>query len=137
LAVNYAEIAKEIAMTTQHYVVKKIGNKYVPVPQEQVGAGVLWTVAGGLLVGAGFVRRGVHGWLASLVGLGFIYRGVSGRNPLARLCSASSERAGRGQGPSYPNDQRNRAQQKPQDKVEEASMESFPASDPPSHTISS
>ncbi|HEY1628746.1 MAG TPA: hypothetical protein VGF52_02740 [Tepidisphaeraceae bacterium] len=125
-------------MSAEHYVVKKVGDKYIPVLQEQIGAGVLWTVAGGLLIGAGFLRRGLHGWAASLIGLGFIYRGVTGRNMMTQLlCSRNSQRGERGQGPSYARDLHNRAQQRPHDEVEEASMESFPASDPPSHKISS
>jgi hypothetical protein len=96
-----------------------------------------WAVGGGLLAVFGLTRRSLPGVLMSAAGGAMIYRGVTGRNPLRgvqRLWSSICCEPPAGQTPSYQHDFKGRATQLPEDQVEEASMESFPASDPPAHT---
>ena len=121
-------------MSTQHYVVKKIGEKYVPVPQEGMKTLALWTGGGGLLAGAGLLKRGISGSILMLLGGGMIYRGITGRNPLECISDYLANSGGESEehGPSYQHDFKNKAEQTPDDQVDEAVMESFPASDPPS-----
>src|SRR4051812_24599142 len=124
---------------TPRYVVQKVGDRYVPVLQQPTDAGsdsVLWRWGGGGLMLYGFMCGGPRGGLCFIFWGSVIFCGVTGRS-VASLFATGPRRARDGQpkqAPSYQNDFRDRAPQMPADDVDEASMESFPASDPPTRS---
>ena len=125
-------------MSMPTYIVKKIGDQYVPVLQEpypRVSRGA-YSFGGLLMCYMGMVRRGLLGRAVMAGGLLLLTRCALGYSPLLWLGSAFRRRAPDGKpsaAPSYQNDFPGRAPQQPADEVDEASMESFPASDPPAH----
>lgn len=116
-------------MVTAHYVAKKTDDHYELVRTSAEGgvhdAG--WMIAGGLLAACGVIRRGLSGGTVAVVGGGLFYYGLTGRNPLGELVRCRRPIEGE---PSFQHDVRPTGQ-RPVDAVDEASMESFPASDVP------
>jgi hypothetical protein len=121
-------------MVRPHYITRRVGEDYVLVRVDPLGHIARW-ISGGIgmsLLSRGIRRGGIGALLAFTAGAACLYHAATGRNPMNVLGSKDQARHGDAKdSPSFPGEAESK--QVPADVIEESSMESFPASDPPAH----
>lgn len=124
-------------MTTPRYIVKRVGDQFEFKrcdAQHKTNMAML-TVGGGIMAIYGLGRGGLLGLGVAALGGTLAYQSLMGRNVLELLGGTCGGRRPQDEaGPSYQHDDHAATRQRPEDDVEEASMESFPASDPPARS---
>jgi hypothetical protein len=122
-------------MAKRSYVALKVGDSYHILPRmpSSQPQHLLMVGAGAFLGVLGFRQRGMIGGLLLAAGGLLVASGLTGTDMIRRLGALCRRRHDDG-GPSYAN-QNPKIRQTAMDDVEEASMQSFPASDAPARGV--
>ena len=132
-------------MPAQTFVVKRVGDHYELQRSDAASKteGSCWAVGGAAAILYGLTRGGFIGKLVTLAGFFGVYHGYMSSNMSCCKTGLTRERrSGTGAtAPSYHQEHEHdprgtSVKQTPVDELEEAVMESFPASDPPASSRS-